>query len=398
MSERFRRVLPVGVLAIAGIATSVVIHVVAGRLATDVGYTSFCNVNANVNCDVVLGSHYATFAGVSVSTWSLLYHAFVLCLGIAIATAARAKLREQLAALLFAAATWGLLYSVYMAVIALFVLRAVCLLCSGLYLVSVGIFVAAWRVRAAIRPGGRRRATARAGQDRLVVLGSIGAAVALIAIGSWEALGRGAQLTDPAEIARQRPDFYRWYLAQPMSKGVLDSQRNSRGSADAAVTIVEFSDFECQHCATLHRSVDDVLHRMGHNVRVAFRHFPLDSSCNPKVTAQIHPSACLAAIAAECAAAQGQFWQYHDLLFDNQRALGPAFLIRYAERLGMDVARFNECLGSSAMRARVLEDAAEGARLGIESTPTLFINGRMIKGALEAELLANAVVLARGTR
>jgi protein-disulfide isomerase len=130
-------------------------------------------------------------------------------------------------------------------------------------------------------------------------------------------------------------------------------------------------------------------------VRVDFRHFPLDSACNPKVAAPMHQSACLAAVAAECAGEQGKFWQYHNLLFANQQELGRAFLIEYATRLGMDVARFTDCLGSAAAQARVRDDAAEGARLGIDSTPTVFINGRKIKGALEPELLTSAVVLAK---
>ena len=109
----------------------------------------------------------------------------------------------------------------------------------------------------------------------------------------------------------------------------------------------------------------------------------------------MHPSACLAAVAAECAGEQGKFWQYHNLLFANQQELGRVFLIQYATRLGMDVARFTECLGRADVQARVREDAAEGGRLGIDSTPTVFINGRKIKGALDPELLTNAVILAK---
>ncbi len=398
MSERVKKILPVAVLAALGLAISIVIQVVHGRLAADVNYASFCNVSASINCDVVLSSRYASLAGVSVAAWAILYYFAVLGLAAGVAVANRASARETLGTLIVGAAVWGLLFSIYMAVIAFFVLHTICLMCGALYLVSVGFFLAAWRLRIGLRVIGRRQAAARAGQDRLVFAGSIAAAVALIAIGSWEALGRGGRLTDAADIARRRPDFYRWYLSQPLAQVALDARRNARGSAEASVTIVEFSDFECAHCAAFHQSLEDVLHQMGKRVRVVFRHFPLDSACNPKVATPVHPSACMAAVAAECAAEQGKFWQYHNLLFANQQQLGRAFLVQYATRLGMDVARFTDCLGTTEAPERVRDDIEEASRLGVDSTPTVFINGRKIKGALEPELLSNAVILASTPR
>ncbi|HVO27520.1 MAG TPA: thioredoxin domain-containing protein [Candidatus Margulisiibacteriota bacterium] len=395
MSERVKRIVPAALIAMIGLGISAVIQVVHGRLAADVNYLSFCNVSASVNCDVVLSSRYASLAGLPVSTWAILYYllTFGMLTGIVLANRA-----TTLATLVLGAATWGLLFSFYMAMVAFFVLRTICLMCSALYLVSIGLFLAAWHLRRGLRLAGRREAAARAGQERWVFVSGVVAAVVLLGVGSWEALGRGATPTDAAEIKRRHPDFYRWYLSQPLAEVPLDASRNVRGSADAPVTIVEFSDFECGHCAAFHESLDAVLRRMGTSVRVEFRHFPLDNACNPKVAAPVHPSACLAAVAAECAAEQGKFWQYHNLLFANQRELGRELLIQHATRLGMDVARFTECLSSAAAQARVRDDAAEGARLGIDSTPTVFINGRKIKGALEAELLTNAVVLAKTSR
>jgi uncharacterized membrane protein len=389
MSERVRKILPVAVLAAIGLAISIVIQVVHGRLAADVNYASFCNVSAGINCDVVLGSRYASLAGVSVAMWAILYYLVTLGLAAGVAVAGRASARETLGTLILGSAVWGLLFSIYMAVIAFFVLRTICLMCSALYLVGIGLFLAAWRLRAGLRVTGRRQAAARAGQDRLVFAGSIAAAVALIAIGSWEALGRGGRLTDSADIARLRPDFYRWYLSQPVAQVPIDASRNARGGTDAPVTIVEFSDFECAHCAAFHESLEDVLHQMGKRVRVVFRHFPLDSGCNPKVANPIHPSACAAAVAAECAAEQGKFWQYHNLLFANQQQLSRAFLIQYATRLGMlrasrtalerrrrlraSVTTSKRRRGSASTRRRPCSsmDARSKARLSPNSSATL---------------------------
>jgi protein-disulfide isomerase/uncharacterized membrane protein len=398
MWERVKKSLPVVILAIIGLGVSVMIEVVHRRLAADVNYASFCNVSANVNCDVVLSSRYAWLAGISVGVWAILFYIGVLVVALGASTATRAKLRGTFGTLTFTAAIWGLLFSIYMAAIAFAILHAVCLMCTSLYLVNIGLFGAAWRLRAKLKPSGRRQATERAGQDRMVVIASILVAVVLVGIGSWEAFGRSAHLASASDIERQRPDFYRWYFAQPRTDLPDHSNRNTRGRADAPVTIVEFSDFECGHCAAFHKSLDEVLHRVGRNVRVVFRHFPLDAACNPTVPTHVHPQACLAAIAAECAAEQGKFWQYHNVLFDHQQELGRSFLMQYAARLGLDGSRFAECLGSADARARVEHDVEEATQLGIDSTPTIFINGRTIKGALEPELLSNALTLARTQR
>ncbi len=394
MPKHLKRTVPVLILAAIGLGVSVTIDRVHQRLALDVNYASFCNVSAGVNCDVVLSSPYAALFGVAVSRWAIVYFAVTFGFGIAVAATRSARWRQWCVTATVGLAAWGLIFAGYMAVIALGVLGTVCLLCSTLYLVNIGLFVGAWRLRSALRVGGRRELQQRATQDRLVMLAALGVIAGLLAVGSWEAFGRARHIPDVAEISRERPDFYRWYMAQPMTEVYADS-RPSIGSTDAAITIVEFSDFECGHCAAFHQSLEDVLHRGAENVRVVFRHFPLDSACNPKVPTRLHPQACLAAIAAECALEQGKFWEYHNLLFDNQQQLGREFLIGYAARLGLDTTRFAACLSSDDARARVQRDAEAGAGLGVDSTPTVFINGRTIKGALEPARLVDALVLAR---
>jgi protein-disulfide isomerase/uncharacterized membrane protein len=394
MRQHAKRLLPVLLLAALGLGVSVAIETVHRRLAADVNYTSFCNVSGTINCDVVLASRYAVLAGASVSTWAILFYVVVLALATGLARTDSTRQRETLGIVIQLSAVWGLLFSGYMAIIAFFVLHTVCLMCSALYLINVGLFGAAWWLRTGLRTMGRRQALERAGQNRLVLLGSVGAVVALIVIGSWEALGRGRQLPTAADIERQRPQFYRWFFAQPVVHVPLDASP-SRGDPAAPVTIVEFSDFECTHCAAFHQSLDDVLRRGEQNVRVVFRNFPLDSACNPHVASRLHPQACLAAIASQCAAEQGKFWQYHNMLFDNQQHLGREYLISYATRLGMDAGRFAACLTSESVQAQVERDTKAGAALGIDSTPTWFINGRKITGALEPEQLTDALTLAR---
>jgi len=164
------------------------------------------------------------------------------------------------------------------------------------------------------------------------------------------------------------------------------------------VTLAEFSDFECGHCANAFRSLKQVLPRYQRDVQVRFHHFPLDSACNPAVKQPMHQYACLAAMAAECAGAQGRFWDYHDQLFEHQSHLDRDSLIAYAQQIGLDRAAFLACLDSDAPRQAVARDINEGLRLGIESTPTFFLNGRTITGAPRADALGYAIQLERAAR
>jgi protein-disulfide isomerase len=167
------------------------------------------------------------------------------------------------------------------------------------------------------------------------------------------------------------------------------------GPADAPITIVEFSDFECAYCAKAFRDLREIERQHRGTMRIVFHHFPLDSECNPHVTAPMHRSACLAAIAAECAARFSRFWEFHDRLFGAQDRLERSDLVASAVALGIDRAAFTACLDDPASRMAVLEDIAAGAAVGVKSTPTLFINGRTVEGALERTAYEYVIALER---
>ncbi|MFK7984506.1 MAG: DsbA family protein [Sandaracinaceae bacterium] len=142
-----------------------------------------------------------------------------------------------------------------------------------------------------------------------------------------------------------------------------------RGSPMASVTIVEFSDFECPYCGRAHPIVQQVLREFEGRVRVIFRNYPLSA----------HPHALPAARAAVAAGNQDHFWEMHDLLFEHQRQLEEEDLLGYAEQLGLDMDRFGEDLASPETQARVEADREMGRELGIEGTPSFFINGRRFR-------------------
>jgi len=169
-------------------------------------------------------------------------------------------------------------------------------------------------------------------------------------------------------------------IAGPSDTGLADP---SFGPPNAKVTIVEFSDFQCPYCKMFN---DDTLAQLkktyGDRVRFVYRDFPLDS---------IHPYARTAAEAAQCAHEQGNFWEYHDVLFANQQALTIPDLKRYAQQLGLDTQRFNSCVDSHKYQASVEADVQEGNRLHVSGTPTFFINGRALVGAQPFEAFRSAI-------
>ena len=120
---------------------------------------------------------------------------------------------------------------------------------------------------------------------------------------------------------------------------------------------------------------------------------PYDVRIGAGVLAEL--PACLAAYAAECAGKQRRFWEYHDLLFENGERLGRDALVTYAQRIGLDTSAFERCLEDPATRARVTADVEAATRAGVNSTPTLFINGRLVEGALERAYYDYAVIIER---
>lgn len=159
---------------------------------------------------------------------------------------------------------------------------------------------------------------------------------------------------------------------EPLRFAVDSPDAPSKGPADAPVTVVEFSDFQCPACRRVAPIIDRVHAAYPDQVRVVFRHFPLRS---------IHPQAQLAAEAAVCAETlqDGAFWSMHDELFARQNALGRDQLVARAESLGLDRAGFVACLDERQAKSVVDTDYREGEQAGVGSTPSLFVNGRPVQ-------------------
>ncbi len=379
------------VLALAGLAIAAMITHTHAQL--EQGLAVACKVNETVDCAPVLSSEYAYLFGVPIAWLALVAYAGLAVAAVVAWRAPSALRRRQAASLLFAGAVAALVFSAYLAYVALVVIGHVCPQCTGLYVVNLLLVASTAWLYAATQSATRAQQAWRE-RVRLISGGALGMLALLLGAVAWKAVTNPGNLS-PNEVCERDPMFCQQYKALPIAP-VAIAGGHAKGRPDAPVTIVEFSDFECGHCKEAYRAIKAALPTYGNDVQVRFHHYPLDAACNPAIPAGGgHKYACLAATAAECAGAQDKFWQYHDALFEHQPDFTRDDLLRYADAIGLDRLQFTACLDSDAARTAIARDVAAGDRLGIESTPTLFLNGRTVRGALRGDVLGYAIVLER---
>ncbi len=143
-----------------------------------------------------------------------------------------------------------------------------------------------------------------------------------------------------------------------------------KGPDDAPITIVEFADYQCPFCARSEGLIDQALAAYPTQSRFVYKQFPLTA---------IHPQALPAALAAGAAQKQGKFWEMHEILFANQRALSPEQIEQYARKIGLDMTRFKTDVASDEVKAQVESDRRLARRAGVRGTPTVFVNGRLLQ-------------------
>ena len=167
------------------------------------------------------------------------------------------------------------------------------------------------------------------------------------------------------------------HLAVPVSE-----RDHHQGPASAAVTLVQYGDYECPYTRQSTTVVRAIQQQLGEQLRFVFRNFPLT---------EIHPHALHAALAAEAAAAQGKFWQMHDSIFHHQHTLEDADLEQFAEAVGLDLQQYALDIDDQRALGRIEEDVEGGERSGVQGTPTFFLNGALFRGSWEQDALLAAL-------
>jgi protein-disulfide isomerase len=159
-----------------------------------------------------------------------------------------------------------------------------------------------------------------------------------------------------------------------MLRLLVNEKDNIAGEASAAITLVEYGDYQCPHCGHAYPIIKDIQEKMGDSLRFVFRNFPLN---------ELHPQAFMAAVATEAAARQNAFWAMHDIVFENQQSLNSDNIMDYAKAIDLDVNQFSSDLQDAALRQKVETDFESGIMSGVNGTPTFFINGSRYNGSWE---------------
>jgi len=188
-----------------------------------------------------------------------------------------------------------------------------------------------------------------------------------------------AKLTksSPVEVYFKKPELER-------VKVELSDVDAVKGKKGAKVTVVEFSDFQCPYCSRGADTVNELAKKYGNKIQIAFKHYPLP----------FHPQAKPASEMALCVKKQGgddKFWKFHDVAFKNQEKLDNESLLKYAKDVGADQAKTKECFDKGEFKAQVEADMAYGNKIGVRSTPTFFVNGQLVAGALPIEQFSEMI-------
>ncbi len=370
------------ILALIGVVIGADLSLIHVRQITHPGSRSFCSWSESFNCDTVARSSWAEILGVPIAFLGVLFYLFVILLSVLGSVGAFPN--RILGPLVLLLGFAGFHYSVVLAYVSYDVIRSVCILCSGLYLINFLIFILSI---AYLRhsPVSEVAEAIRAGRE-------------MVAGRPWKSLGLVLLLVPFAAAAEGTRVWVRALRAEAATQSVEqavvtlgpEKMKLLYGAVPppaSQLTIVEFADFECPHCRDFSLSLHEALKPFDDRVRVVFKNFPLDTACNSGLKVQIHPRACDLAVAARCAGQQGRFWPYYNLLFQNQYAQDPASLMAYAMKVGVDVDAFAACLRDPSNLEAVKSDIGLGRQLGLAGVPAIVIKDKMYLGAMPPEEL-----------
>ncbi|HET6582899.1 MAG TPA: thioredoxin domain-containing protein [Nannocystaceae bacterium] len=376
-------------LALFGAADGAYLSYVHLDLVSGLGEVSqVCHRFSETGCRVTAG-RFGSIYGIPIATYGLAGSLAIAVLGV-VAFFRRKRWEDPYRSTIVVLAAIALVASLTMAILSS-VEKAFCPFCVAWYFVDLALAWAAWRCRDR-ELGMRDTLDDSIGTPALVAALVFGATL----YGVTALMGAKKVELEAERDAALIPPLAAELLAQtPQEVDVPDAP--SKGPEDAEVTFVEFGDFECPFCRKLYMSLEYYAQTSGRTTRVVFVNYPLDATCNPEANS-LHPHACMAAFAGECARQQDRFWEYAQALFEHQDALERDDLLGYAKELSLDVAAFTTCLDAPATKAKIRSDIDVGGRVQITGTPTFFVNGYKWTGALPPSILAGIIdqMLAQG--
>jgi protein-disulfide isomerase/uncharacterized membrane protein len=334
------------------------------------GSTQGCQVTETVNCSLLQLHTYSEWFDIPIPVFSMLFYVFVLIVALRVK---KEKPQDPTRPIvyLFLLSLLSILSTIYMASISYFVLKTLCPFCFVLYVVSIGFFVVTFLpFRRLQNPWGYlvRYDVKRAHHSPWFI---------------WPAIVMIVTLVVGHQVFRDRAEV------QSAANKIDTETTRMLGSPDAAVTITTFSDFECPHCRLAAEMFHELVSQMQGRVKVVYKFYPLDRTCNP--AGGMHQHSCAAARAAYCASVQEKFWPFHDLVYANQTQLSDGSFFQFAQSLQLDVREFENCWKNAGSLAPVEKDIGQGNQLGVQGTPAIYLNGRKYTGPITLSALKTAI-------
>jgi uncharacterized membrane protein/protein-disulfide isomerase len=371
---------------------------------------SFCNISQHINCEAVNASDWSVFFGLPIASYGLFFFGAVV--GLLWVSGPTRRLSEARAnQVVFIGGVVGSLVSILLLAISEFLIGALCLLCVGLYLVTFLVLGVAWwgsgqGFRATLVGGLRelvgfvfgifRGERAKlAGTISLLLWGMV-AALSPVVTFNVAKIVAGTRSAGVHSDRAERDPVAAWRAAQveqiPLSIDSGASGDYAKGVPGSPIQIIEFADFECPGCRLLYTGLQPVLAKYEGKYHFVFKNYPLDSACNPGITRKFHQNSCFAAYFIRCAGEQGRFWEalgyaFTDPVLERDGELDDAqvqsvrdsMVSEGASALGLDPEALRECVVSGRYLARVRDEVKQGDDLHLQSTPSIWVNGRKVE-------------------
>jgi protein-disulfide isomerase/uncharacterized membrane protein len=357
-----------------------------------------CGEGEASGCDRVAQSPYAKLAGVPLAAIGLAFYLSLVCLALLATQAGDTSAAAGRVALVLLAL--ALVVDLVLLGVQALAIGAYCKLCLLTYALNGAALYVLWPARAApllsAVPSGRLLGMGWGLASLASVLFALAWNAGLAERAERRAgsvLGTpGAASGDTAEVSRLKailddPRKYEQYLQEKSAREFETATVQNisldgvpfKGSQDARIKVVEYSDFLCPFCRAIAGGFRDFLPQAQGRVSIHFKNYPLDKTCNPSLSQTVHPGACLLARGALCAGDQGRFWEYHDQVFSKPpQNPGRDTVLGIATAAGLDARRVGACMDAPATDSRLVAEIAEGQRLGVSSTPSIFINGKKL--------------------
>jgi protein-disulfide isomerase/rhodanese-related sulfurtransferase len=324
-------------------------------------------------CDVVRASDYSRLWGITMPAYGIVMYLF-MAVAVFSQPLLSGAVKVACRKCVVLASGGGVAFSIYLTYLEGWVIRAWCAWCVASAVIVALIFLLSLPDWQGLEDDSDP-ALALAQLRRNFVVGLLGL---MVGIPTYVVLINEHSIAPPVQASKSELD-----------QDLVRPDSHAMGDLQSPVTVVEFGDFQCPMCAHAAAIMKQMEQEYHGRVRFIFRQFPL---------ASIHPFAEKAAEASECAAEQGKFWEAVDKFYSHQSDLGMPALMRYGAELGLDQARFNQCLTSGSMAARVQQDLADGRAIHVRFTPTFFLGSHLVEGvpapaqfsAMLDELLAEA--------